>query len=346
MTTTTIEVTRSPLFSGTGRARAHRRRDLLSHFRFIFFSLVFYLLFLLLSVFRSSWRRDSMVSRRSCSRIEYPSRLFILFLNSLNSSITSVLCFLVSNPAASFSGKNHISSPLMTETVCSVNFAALFVTTGSAQSECMLTGSTRLSTATKPPLPRFSVSPLTKGQNRSLTVAPANPHQLDYAAPPPFLSLIPTDLLIYTGILFPIVGVYGIYSTVPSDNSSDYANHSVRVSAKFNNGFGEENKFNCLTILLADNVAFRIHLISRVNIIGFRADLICLMGSLASIGFSPLFRTLSPGYFNVVSGYLKHLSSCGFKDTNLSTLSKYLLETLISQVILFYYFCCSSCCRA
>ncbi|KAH0850265.1 hypothetical protein HID58_091316 [Brassica napus] len=52
-------------------------------------------------------------------------------------------------------------------------------------------------------------------------------------------------------------GVYGIYSTVPSDNSSDYANHSVRVSAKFNNGFGEENKFNCLTILLADNVAFR-----------------------------------------------------------------------------------------
>ncbi|KAH0850489.1 hypothetical protein HID58_091230 [Brassica napus] len=260
-----------------------------------------------------------MVSRRSCSRIEYPSRLFILFLNSLNSSITSVLCFLVSNPAASFSGKNHISSPLMTETVCSVNFAALFVTTGSAQSECMLTGSTRLSTATKPPLPRFSVSPLTKGQNRSLTVAPANPHQLDYAAPPPFLSLIPTDLLIYTGILFPIVGVYGIYSTVPSDNSSDYANHSVRVSA--NSTMVLEKKISsiaspsCLPIMLLSG-SIEIHLISRVNIIGFRADLICLMGSLASIGFSPLFRTLSPGYFNVVSGYLKHLSSCGFKDTS------------------------------
>ena len=34
-----------------------------------------------------------------------------------------------------------------------------------------------------------------KGHNRSLTVAPAHPHQLDYAALPPFLSLIPTDLL-------------------------------------------------------------------------------------------------------------------------------------------------------
>ncbi|CAN6886377.1 unnamed protein product [Brassica oleracea] len=51
--------------------------------------------------------------------------------------------------------------------------------------------------------------------------------------------------------------------------------------------------------------SLEIHLIFRINIVSFRADLISLMGSLASIGFSPLFQTLSLGYFNVVSDYLK-----------------------------------------
>ncbi|KAF3523091.1 hypothetical protein F2Q69_00048049 [Brassica cretica] len=117
-----------------------------------------------------------------------------------------------------------------------------------------------------------------KGHNRSLTVAPAHPHQLDYAALPPFLSLIPTDLLIWISVplmdnsqeycltspssRFSILESYfQLHASMVSiprfrpTTPSDYANHSVRFSAKFNNGFREENKFNCLTILLTNHVA-------------------------------------------------------------------------------------------
>lgn len=98
---------------------------------------------------------------------------------------------------------------------------------------------------------------------------------------------------------------------------------------------------SCLPIMLLSG-SIEIHLISRVNIIGFRADLICLMGSLASIGFSPLFRTLSPGYFNVVSGYLKHLSSCGFKDTSEDYMQISLLWASISLKHLYPKLYCST----
>ena len=60
----------------------------------------------------------------------------------------------------------------------------------------------------------------------------------------------------------------------------------------------------CLPIAFLSG-SLEIHLISGVNIVGFRNDPIHLMGSLASIGFSPLFQTLSLEYFNVVSDYLK-----------------------------------------
>ncbi|WZZ65440.1 hypothetical protein YC2023_076810 [Brassica napus] len=119
-----------------------------------------------------------------------------------------------------------------------------------------------------------------KGHNRSLTVAPAHPHQLDYAALPLFLSLIPTDLLIWISVRFPswiivksivspprrlsiLESYFQLHASMVSiprfcpTTPSDYANHSVWSSAKFNNGFGEENKFNCLTILLTDHVALR-----------------------------------------------------------------------------------------
>uniref|UniRef100_A0A0D3CJM2 Uncharacterized protein n=1 Tax=Brassica oleracea var. oleracea TaxID=109376 RepID=A0A0D3CJM2_BRAOL len=61
---------------------------------------------------------------------------------------------------------------------------------------------------------------------------------------------------------------------------------------------------SCLPIAFLSG-SLEIHLISRVNIVDFRAGLIRLMGSLASIGFSLLFKTLSLRYFNVVSDYLK-----------------------------------------
>lgn len=154
-----IEATCSLLFFGAGRARARRRQDFSSHLRLIFLNLVFYLLFFLLSLFRLSWRRGSLVSRRSCSLIETPSVwLFILWLYSLISSVTTVLCFLVSNTAASFSGKINMYSSFTTETVCSVKAAAPFFTAGSAQSEFKLTESTRLSTAINPQHPRFIIS--------------------------------------------------------------------------------------------------------------------------------------------------------------------------------------------
>ncbi|KAG5389351.1 hypothetical protein IGI04_030892 [Brassica rapa subsp. trilocularis] len=50
---------------------------------------------------------------------------------------------------------------------------------------------------------------------------------------------------------------------------------------------------------------FGIHLVSLDNIDGCRASLFRLTGYLASIGFLPLFQSLSLGYFNVFSDYLK-----------------------------------------
>ncbi|CAG7897743.1 unnamed protein product [Brassica rapa] len=50
---------------------------------------------------------------------------------------------------------------------------------------------------------------------------------------------------------------------------------------------------------------FGIHLVSRDIIDGCRANLFCLTGYLASIGFLSLFQSLSLGYFNVFSDYLK-----------------------------------------
>ncbi|CAN7032485.1 unnamed protein product [Brassica rapa subsp. trilocularis] len=61
---------------------------------------------------------------------------------------------------------------------------------------------------------------------------------------------------------------------------------------------------SCLPIILLSG-SLEIHLVSRVSIVGSRADFIRLMGSLASVGFLPLFQTLSLGYFNFVSDYLK-----------------------------------------
>lgn len=54
----------------------------------------------------------------------------------------------------------------------------------------------------------------------------------------------------------------------------------------------------CLLIFLLSEL-LEIYLVSRVNIVGFRAGLIRLMGSLASVGFSPLCQLRSLGYFNV-----------------------------------------------
>ncbi|KAH0897178.1 hypothetical protein HID58_046746 [Brassica napus] len=95
--------------------------------------------------------------------------LFLLWLNSLITSDTAARRFQVSSPAASFTRKTHRSSPVTMEMVRSVNAAPPITTAGSAQSECKLTGSTRLSTATNHPLPWFSIShPL-----HCLTTAPS-----------------------------------------------------------------------------------------------------------------------------------------------------------------------------
>ncbi|CAF1853386.1 unnamed protein product [Brassica napus] len=100
-----------------------------------------------------------MVSRRSYSLIElFSAWLFLLWLNSLITSDTAARRFQVSSPAASFTRKTHRSSPATMEMVRSVNAAPPITTAGSAQSECKLTGSTRLSTATNHPLPWFSIS--------------------------------------------------------------------------------------------------------------------------------------------------------------------------------------------
>ncbi|CAN7020304.1 unnamed protein product [Brassica oleracea var. botrytis] len=100
-----------------------------------------------------------MVSRRSYSLIEiFSAWLFLLWLNSLITSDTAARRFQVSSPAASFTRKTHRSSPVTMEMVRSVNAAPPITTAGSAQSECKLTGSTRLSTATNHPLPWFSIS--------------------------------------------------------------------------------------------------------------------------------------------------------------------------------------------
>ena len=48
-----------------------------------------------------------------------------------------------------------------------------------------------------------------------------------------------------------------------------------------------------------------IHIVSRGNIDGCRADFFRLTGALASVGFPLLFKPLSLGYFNVFSDYLK-----------------------------------------
>ena len=61
---------------------------------------------------------------------------------------------------------------------------------------------------------------------------------------------------------------------------------------------------SCLPIILFSG-SLEIHLVSRVSIVGSRADLIRLMVYLASVGFLPFFQTLSLGYFKVVSDYLK-----------------------------------------
>ncbi|CAN6863634.1 unnamed protein product [Brassica oleracea] len=48
-----------------------------------------------------------------------------------------------------------------------------------------------------------------------------------------------------------------------------------------------------------------IHIVSQGNIDGCRVVLFRLTGALASVGFPPLFKPLSLGYFNVFSDYLK-----------------------------------------
>ncbi|KAH0899868.1 hypothetical protein HID58_049436, partial [Brassica napus] len=147
---TTIEVTRFPLLSGAGGARARRRRDLLSHLSSIFVNLML-CLFLLLSLFRPAWR-DSMFDRDFLGMALPPVAELADYFRHRRSP------FRVSSPAASFTRKTHRSSPVTMEMIRSVNAAPPITTAGSAQSECKLTGSTRLSTATNHPLPWFSIS--------------------------------------------------------------------------------------------------------------------------------------------------------------------------------------------
>lgn len=62
---------------------------------------------------------------------------------------------------------------------------------------------------------------------------------------------------------------------------------------------------SCLLIVLISG-SLKIHLVSWVNIVGFRAGLFRLVDTLASTGFSSFFQNFSLGYFNVISDYLKN----------------------------------------
>ncbi|KAF8110964.1 hypothetical protein N665_0077s0026 [Sinapis alba] len=101
---------------------------------------------------------------------------------------------------------------------------------------------------------------------------------------------------------------------------------------------------SCLRIILLSGL-LEIHLVSRVNIVGFRADLIHLIGSLASIGFSPSLPNLFIRIFQRRFRLLEALSNCDFKDSSENYYLRIVLfekvsffVTLISHALLFY--CC------
>lgn len=132
---------------------------------------------------------------------------------------------------------------------------------------------------------------------------------------------------------------------------SDYANHSVLFSDKFNNGFGEENNFNCLIILLTDHVVLWItwdspSLLGQYNRFYYSwshsFDGSFSLNRLLTPLLKPFYWGISTSFQTIWSSF--DLWFQGFKwrlSADLFSLSKSLIVTLLSHVLWFYFYCCS-----